>query len=309
MSSKNPTHSVRRTGAGVLPWYGALLLLALAFVACYGFFIQTRLGQWIDNAALLGGEAFLDADATRKPALTFLDYMPVVSVAMAGIVLLAALIRRRDFTRPVIAGLSILGAAGTTQLLKHVVLDRPDLNISGATVNSFPSGHTTFAAAAMMALFLVSSAAHRPLVALGGWTYAAIAGASTLVLAWHRPSDVVAAYLVAAFWALLAGLVLRHLHGPAPVDDRANRPGPTRAQTILGRCASVGTAAAAAGLVVALLLPHPKIGEVSDGVLLVFLGSGLALIVGSAFLVGHVVLWLFTRYGAAIRFNPERGMK
>ena len=180
MSSEDLAPTVPRGPAGVLPWYAAMAALAVAFIACYVFFVRTRLGQWIDDAALLGGQAFLAADATRKPALAFLDYMPAFSAVLSGAVLLWALVRRRDFMRPVIAGLSILGASGTTQLLKHVVLERPDLNISGATVNSFPSGHTTFAAAAMMSIFLVSPAARRPLVALGGWAYAAVAGASTL---------------------------------------------------------------------------------------------------------------------------------
>ena len=309
MSSADLAPTAPRGPAGVLPWYAAMVALAVAFVACYVFFIQTRLGQWIDDAALLGGQAFLAADATRKPALTFLDYMPAFSAVLSGVVLLWALIRRRDFMRPTVAGLSILGASGTTQLLKHVVLERPDLNISAATVNSFPSGHTTFAAAAMMSIFLVSPAARRPLVALGGWTYAAIAGASTLVLGWHRPSDVVAAYLVAVFWTLLAGLALRHLHGPTEAGSGRGRTGSGRAERILAWCAAAGTIAFSAGLVLALLLPHPRIGDVSDPVLLVFLGAGLALILGSAFLVGHVVLRLFSRYGAPIRFNSDLGMK
>ncbi|GAA1496970.1 phosphatase PAP2 family protein [Paeniglutamicibacter kerguelensis] len=309
MSSEELAPTVRRGTAGVLPWYAAMASLAVAFIACYVFFVRTRLGQWIDDAALLGGQAFLAAYATRKPALAFLDYMPAFSAVLSGAVLLWALVRRRDFVRPAIAGLSILGASGTTQLLKHVVLERPDLNISGATVNSFPSGHTTFAAAAMMSIFLVSPAARRPMVALGGWAYAAVAGASTLVLGWHRPSDVVAAYLVAAFWTMLAGLVLRHLHGPTEPAGSAGLPRSGSSERILAWCASAGTIALSAGLVLALLLPHPRIGDVSDPVLLVFLGAGLALILGSAFLIGHVVLRLFSRYGAPIRFNPDLGMK
>lgn len=312
MDSEDMAPAEPRVRTGLLPWYLAMAALAAAFIACYVFFVRARLGQWIDDAALLGGQAFLAADATRKPALAFLDHMPAFSAVLSGSVLLWALVRRRDFLRPVVAGLGILGASGTTQLLKHVVLERPDLNISGATVNSFPSGHTTFAAAAMMSIFLVSPAARRPLVALGGWSYAAVAGASTLVLGWHRPSDVVAAYLVVAFWTLLAGLFLHHLHGPAAPggpSGTGGSDGSGTAERILAWCAWAGTLAFTAGLVVALLLPHPRITEVSDPDLLVFLGSGLALILGSAFLAGHLVLRMFSRYGAPIRFNPDLGMK
>ena len=221
--------------------------------------------------------------------------------------MLWALIRRKDFVRPVVAGLSILGASLTTQVLKHVVLERPDMNISAATVNSFPSGHTTFAAAAMMSLFLVSPVALRPLVALCGWSYAAIAGASTLVLGWHRPSDVVAAFLVAGFWTLLAGLVLRHLHGP---DDGKIPEGPGvagKSSRAFSACSKAGAVLFGAGLGLALLLPHPTSGKVPDSVLLLFLGSGLALILGSAFLIGHVVLLLFAHYGGSIRSDLIRG--
>ncbi len=295
--------------AGVFPWYACMAALAAAFVGCYIFFVQSRLGQWVDEAALLGGQTFLAADKTRQPALAFLDNLPVFSAVVAGVVLLWAVLRRKDFVRPVVAGLSILAASGSTQLLKHLILDRPDLNISAATSNSFPSGHTTFAAAAMMSLFLVSPVARRPLVAVLGWAYAAVAGASTLVLGWHRPSDVVAAYLVAAFWTVLAGLVLRYIHGPQETSPRGKPAGSGWSARVLGVCALAGTIAFSAGLVLALLLPHPRLSEVSDAQLLVFLGSGLALILGSAFLVGNVVLVLFTRYGAAVRFNPGLGIK
>lgn len=309
MISTHKPRRVLREVSGLFPWYATMAALVTAFVACYVFFVQSRVGQWIDEAALLGGQAFLKADATRKPALAFLDYMPAVSAVIAAIVLLIALIRRKDFARPIIAGLSILGATGTTQLLKHVLLDRPDLNISAATGNSFPSGHTTFAAAAMMSLFLVAPIAQRPFVALIGWCYAAIAGASTLVLGWHRPSDVLAAYLVAAFWVLLSGLLLRHWHGPTEQRNSFPIPGAGLCQRLLGSIAALGAVGVSASMILVLALPHPKISELTHTGLLVFLGAGLALIIGSAFVLGYLVLILFTHFGSAIRFRGERGIK
>ena len=239
-----------------LPFLGVLQLLR-----------PTKLGQWIDEAALLGGEAFLAADKTRGPALAFLDHMPAASALLAGGFILFALVRRRDFLRPAVAGALLLGAAGSTQLLKHVVLVRPDLNISAASMNSFPSGHTTFAAAAMAAIFIVAPVAHRPPVALLGWGYAAIAGASTLVLGWHRPSDVIAAYLVVAWWSVLAGTV------PAPcctAVPRPRRPPATMHAAGAGAAAalrwrSLGALAVAAALALALAMPHPAIGTVGNG--------------------------------------------
>ncbi|WP_411731662.1 phosphatase PAP2 family protein [Paeniglutamicibacter sp.] len=296
-------------GRALWPWYGALVLLAAAFWACYIFFVHTKLGQWIDEAALLGGEAFLAADKTRGPALAFLDYMPAASALLAGGFILFALVRRRDFLRPMVAGALLLGAAGSTQLLKHVVLDRPDLNISGASMNSFPSGHTTFAAAAMAAIFIVTPEAQRPLLALLGWGYAAIAGASTLVLGWHRPSDVIAAYLVVAWWSVLAGLFLRHAHGSSAASETAGhgtRPAPER---FLRALATLGAPAAAGALALALLMPHPAIGTVGNVQLLLFLAVGLALVLGTAVVTGLFVHVLFARYGAPIRRRLVRGIK
>ncbi len=305
-SSKPPPS--QRPGHALLPWYGALVLLAALFWACYSFFVQTKLGQWIDEAALLGGEAFLAADKARAPALAFLDYMPAASALLAGGFLLFALVRRRDFLRPTVAGALLLGAAGSTQLLKHVVLVRPDLNISGASMNSFPSGHTAFAAAAMAAIFIIAPVAHRPPVALLGWAYAAVAGASTLVLGWHRPSDVIAAYLVVAWWSVLAGLFLRHAHGsgPGPRTAAGCRSVPER---LLRGLAAVGAVAAAAALGLALAMEHPAIGTVRDGPLFLFLAVGLVLVLGTAMVTGWFVLGLFARYGAPIRRRLVRGMK
>ena len=295
-------------GRALWPWYGALVLLAAAFWACFSFFVETKLGQWIDEAALLGGQAFLAADKTRGPALAFLDHMPAASALLAGGFILFALVRRRDFLRPMVAGALLLGAAGTTQVLKHVVLERPDLNISAAAMNSFPSGHTTFAAAAMAAIFIVTPDAHRPLLALLGWGYAAIAGASTLVLGWHRPSDVIAAYLVVALWSVLAGLFLRHAHGSsaAPVPSgHGPLPAPER---FLRSLAILGAASVAGALALALAMPHPAIGTVGSGQLLLFLAVGLALVLGTAMVAGLFVHVLFARYGAPIR-RRLRGMK
>lgn len=309
MSFSSKQSSSRSPVQSIVPWYVALVLLAAVFWACYRFFIHTKLGQWIDEAALLGGETFLKADKARGPALAFLDYMPVASALLAGIFILIAVLRRRDVLQPAVAGALLLGATGSTQLFKHVVLDRPDLNISGASMNSFPSGHTTFAAAAMAAIFIVAPMDKRPPMALLGWLYAAIAGASTLVLGWHRPSDVIGAYLVVAWWSVLAGLFLRHAHGNDP--DRAPsafRPNPL-SQTLLRFLAATGALAAAAALALAAVMPHPAIGTLQKGPLLVFLAVGLVLIIGMAMATGLFVHELFSRYGAPIRRRLVRGMK
>ncbi|NTW41804.1 MAG: phosphatase PAP2 family protein, partial [Cellulomonadaceae bacterium] len=96
------------------------------------------------------------------------------------------------------------GANLTTQVLKHVVLSRPDLALDDSLRNTLPSGHTTAAASVAAALVLVVPRRVRPAAALVGAAYTVATGISTLVGGWHRPSDVVAAVLVVLGWAGLA---------------------------------------------------------------------------------------------------------
>ncbi len=96
------------------------------------------------------------------------------------------------------------GANLSTQVLKHVVLDRPRLGLGVFDENTLPSGHTTAAASASAALVFVVPPRARPWAALLGAGYTAATGVSTLVGRWHRPSDVVAAVLVVLAWSALA---------------------------------------------------------------------------------------------------------
>lgn len=189
-------------------WIFGMLSVAGAFAAAYWGFVLTATGQLADDNALRGAVDYLAADSARRPALAFLGEMPAVSAGIGALALLAAAIARRGVFAPAVAGLAFAAAVASTQVLKHFILDRPDKNISEASVNSFPSGHTTFAAASMVAVFLVTSPRWRPLVAALGGLYAALAGVATFVLGWHRPADILAAYLVAVFWGLLGGLVI-----------------------------------------------------------------------------------------------------
>ena len=74
---------------------------------------------------------------------------------------------------------------------------------------SWPSGHSTAAAALVLCAVLVSPARLRPLVAALGGMFALAVGCSLLILAWHMPSDVLGGYLLAALWVALAVAGLR----------------------------------------------------------------------------------------------------
>lgn len=207
----------------VLKYLGAAVVTALAFTALYVVFVRTHGGQLLDQLAYNGADFGQRKVAPFANAL--LDVLPAVAGIVGLVVTAVVTIVRRNWLTALVA----LGAAGaatlTTQLLKLVFLDRPDLNVTGYADNSFPSGHTTVAAAAALAVFLVASPAVRPHVARWGTAFTILAGLSTLANGWHRPSDAIAALLVVAFWGCLAGAAITVLR-PAALAAPARRPAP-----------------------------------------------------------------------------------
>jgi len=109
----------------------------------------------------------------------------------------------------------VAGANITTQLLKKVVLSRPDFGY-GVT-NSFPSGHTTVVTSLVLAVLLVAPRSARWLVELAGSVCVAVIGVGTVVNSWHYPSDVIGGLLVALVWGLA---VLAAISAVEPVDPR-----------------------------------------------------------------------------------------
>ncbi|MFC5928372.1 phosphatase PAP2 family protein [Cryobacterium melibiosiphilum] len=214
------------SSARPLAYLGGAVLLAVVFAALYVVFVRTITGQVADQLSYDGAENGWRSVTpfTRR----LLDAVPMVSVVI-GLVLtgIITLVRRNWAT--LIVALAAAGAATVSaQILKYVILDRPDLDVIGYAGNSFPSGHTTVAAASALVVFLVASPRTRPIIAAAGTSFAIAAGVATLANQWHRPSDVVAALLVVAFWGCLAGVVLsvraRAAHAVASVGTRARAP-------------------------------------------------------------------------------------
>lgn len=123
----------------------------------------------------------------------------VLAAAVTGLLAFAV--------RGVLAGLAAVAVAGSTALgavvLKNA-LTRPDL--LGA--NSFPSGHVAAVAGVAAALVLAAPPTWRPLLLVGGGLAVALTGTAVVQLQWHRPSDVLAAGLLAVIAAGVASAVL-----------------------------------------------------------------------------------------------------
>lgn len=178
-------------------------LAVLGLISTYLYFVRTTTGQYIDESALV--EAPAAQRWVGKETAQFLDILPASSVVIGGVVLFLVTVFRRRWLAALIAVVAMVGANVSTQMLKAALPDRPDRGVSTLDFNSLPSGHTTVAASAAVAVFLVVSPRWRPLAAFAGASYAIFSGFSLLINQWHRPADVLAAFLMVAAWAALAG--------------------------------------------------------------------------------------------------------
>ncbi|MEL7976752.1 phosphatase PAP2 family protein [Isoptericola sp. F-RaC21] len=194
----------RGVGAPLLVGAG----LALGFVALYLLAVRTEVGQQLDDDALAATATLWDATVplTRlvRAALPLL-LAAVVLVPLARAV--GARAWRRLAAAALVVGVSVLGS----QLLKHVLLDRPDLGHQSIPENSYPSGHMAAVTALCVAVVLLwPGGASRAVVA--GWSLVALVAVAVNVVSFaHRPSDVLGSLLLvgavtaATWWGLRLG--------------------------------------------------------------------------------------------------------
>lgn len=251
--------------------------------AVWQIFVHSRTGQQLDEAAFSG--ARFGQSSLLLVAEPVLD---VISVPFIAVVLVAAMLVAVLQRRPVLAvqvAVLVGGANLSTQVLKHVVLDRPDLGVGDPLRNALPSGHTTAAASVAAALVFVVPRRLRPAAALLGVLYTVATGVSTLVGRWHRPSDVVAAVLVVLAWAGLAA-ALSTGGRTSPGTD------PPRETVAVATLLLVAAAASGAGAGVALQrsLADLDAGLTSRAELLTAYGGGALGVVAVSCLAFGVLL-------------------
>ena len=161
-------------GTGVLFLLATLVSMA-ALAATYYFFVRTTTGQFIDESALV--EAVEIHGAAGKAANKLLDWLPALSLLIATVVVLFVTVMRRRWAAAGIAVAACVGANVATQILKDIVPVRPYRGIETLELNSLPSGHTTLAASAAAAVFLMASPRWRPLAGFLGGSFAVATGA------------------------------------------------------------------------------------------------------------------------------------
>ncbi|MGQ7295222.1 phosphatase PAP2 family protein [Quadrisphaera sp. KR29] len=267
--------------------------------ALHRVFVLTAHGQAVDEAALVGARTRLWR--LEDGANAVLDTVSAVAVLAALAVVAVVALAQRRLRLALAAVVLVAGSLATTQVAKHLLLTRPDLDVTYALANSLPSGHTTFAGAVSAAALLVAPVRLRPLVAVVGAAYTSAIGVGTLAAGWHRPSDAVAAMLVVLAW----GALLAPLAGGRPTAG-AGSSGRAVAVVVLVGGAAVGVGGGLAGLAATWVRvpPEPQ-GRLEQLVA----GAGGALGVGGAACAALLVLLLLQRAAdaAADRVVPAGG--
>jgi membrane-associated phospholipid phosphatase len=209
--------------------------LALAFATMYTLTVWTTAGQQIEDTGMVFSIGTYPRSAS--PWTAVYDSINVVSLAGGLALLLLLGYRRNRPKRGRIAVGIVVVSLTIAELLKRVILPRPNLAGGGKWLHypSFPSGHTTIALGFTVAALSLSSARHRPLVALVGWVYSVLMGVSLLATANHRLGDVLGSCVLIT--AMSIGV--HHLARPSTNPDSPASVSPAQVARWLGRCAAV----------------------------------------------------------------------
>lgn len=193
-SLNDPLLSSPRWSARIL-----CLLLGVGFLAAAGAvwlaFVRTITGQQYDEIVWASFSRFIP-QALRQVTLFFVsNYVTIAFVVLICLAsFITALVRKRWelFAQLVVFGLvCLVGGWGLKRVLPRPHLARQ----MAAPANSSPSGHSVAAMAAALMLIMAVGLAWRWVASLIAWAFALLVGCSVVYGKWHRPSDVLVAFL------------------------------------------------------------------------------------------------------------------
>lgn len=144
---------------GYVRRFSASCAAAMLLVLCYFIFVCTRTGQVVDTLTMFTLSDLNASFASWDQVLLREWYWFILAPLIAAAVIVALF--RRRFALGVRMLIMVVAATVTTQVLKHMLLSRPALGVTYYMTNSFPSGHTTAAGAAAVALVMVSASKWR----------------------------------------------------------------------------------------------------------------------------------------------------
>jgi len=224
-------------------------------------------------------------------ASSLADLLPF-AVAAGALVALAWLRAGRPLA--LCTAVVLLAANLVTQLLQPVLSGVRHVDLSGTQLSgagSWPSGHGVAAMLLALGAIVVAGPRLRAVTALAGLGYALGVGVALVALRGHLPSDILAAYLVAAAFTAAGGAAYAVLCRRTPVAAE-REPGrrPARSPVVapaLGALAAVAVLATGAGK--ALVTRRDEVASAIDKVPLalgttaalavaVVLGAGTALV-------------------------------
>jgi undecaprenyl-diphosphatase len=230
-AAPTPAHQPRPVALGILLAFTVAFTLTVAL----GFFLE--LG-WSSD-----GSTGLDADVTRwmvdRRSPTWTDAMRVITwlgsgrvVVPLAVVAVVGLLLVRQRWLALFVALSVSGASVLGILAKDVIArDRPpvDIRLQHSVSYSFPSGHSTQAAATYFAfaiMFTVLSQSHalRTVAWLVATLIVFFVGVSRVYLGMHWVTDVLGGCMLGSLW--VAGLTV----ALAPLDTRQPRVTPLDTQ-------------------------------------------------------------------------------
>lgn len=219
-----------------------LSALAVAALCVLGLAAIWSVAELVPAAHLKDAVALYEFTTLSRPqvdSLTkFLLHLLDPSLFILWAVALIAIAFARDRPRVAVAVLAVLALAPlTAEELKPLLAHQHD-SVGYVQINaaSWPSGHSTAAAALALCAALVAPARLRTLVACLGALFVLAVGVSLLILAWHMPSDVLGGYLVASLWMALAVAGLRTAERLRPT----RRPGAGEEQAVEATPAAEG---------------------------------------------------------------------
>lgn len=219
---------------------GCLMALALVWFAAFhvGPFRHADRSAFLQFYDLQGHSSI--AWLVRHLVRPF-DPNPYVFLVLVPVVV--ALLRGRP--RVVVGiGAIILGATGSTELLKHALAP-----------GTWPSGHCTAAMSLVLASVLAVPARLRPATAAFGASLGIAVGYSVVAAGMHFPSEVLGGFLVAGAWtlAVVGGLLAAEHRWPI---DRAHGHPPVSLRAVLGAPGAVLLGASVLGMVLVVTHPH-----------------------------------------------------
>lgn len=185
---------------------------AIAFGLTWLLFVRTSTGQWFDSRVLpraeRGGGYTQQTELVGPADLALGRFGNPLLIGLLVVVMVALALLVGRLRAGVAGAVLVVGSAAAARLAKEAIA-RPELGVVGSsTHNSFPSGHVAAAAALLLAFLLVVPVRFRWWVAVPGATGVSVIAAATMIVGWHRFSDVVGSLLLVAtlYFAVAAAL-------------------------------------------------------------------------------------------------------